>query len=1014
VTMKRARLSGGQSREADRISELPDEIIHEILERLQCPEEAAKSSLLSRRWVHIWRSYPIIEFHGPEDYSYSAKLQLFVAAAAKKLSSDDEHNRIKAVRISSRCSAFNRDLVDLIVNREPEEIVVEGYYRSQFTPLLATNLINNPKLRILDLCDCKFWEYQDTNHLDMRMINLRVLRLERFSIDDKLLNRLIAGSPLLEELKLSHPEYPISRLHICNNPNLKILDLGKCIVWELIQIAGTTKSLETMSLTSSDLDISPSALSSLKSLKMDKAYKLMKKGINNLIAYSSSLQSLCLSHIKKVKEVKIRSDSLLQLKLDDLNPDMRLHIDAPRLVDVYYTGNIMSLPTVTRPVNLQQAQLCTFTLHLRTRQINHFIELKDFLVKLRRQFRSVRICLDPCVSFLGDVVDYDHASLIPMIEQVEFKFDLSKVDDKHSLMNALFWSFHPEYLCLMRYNEPSLEYMAESFINRRNNDSCCKSGYKCWRHQLKDVKIVIRKEDEAVTMKRARLSGGRSREADRISELPDEIIHEILERLQSPMEAAKSILLSRRWIHIWRSYPILEFHGPKDYSYSEKLMLFVTAAAKKLSSSEHNRIKAVRISSGYSDFIRDVLDLIVNREPEEIVVKGHWNLLYQLFPTQLINNPRLRILDLLSCKFWEYQDTNDLDMRMINLRVLHLEYFSIDELLLNRLIAASPLLEELKLRYPLETIRKLHICNNPNLKILQLEHCGVEEIIQIAGTTKSLEVMSLNCSDLDISPSALSNLKSLKIHYACQLTGEFISNLIANSPSLQSLCLSYIGEIEELKIRSDTLQKLKLDVVHVNLGIHIDAPRLVHVHHHGSLHWLPAITRPANLRKAQLCNSITLSLYSFNELIEMNDFIKLKDFLVKLRQQFRSVQLRFNFWSSSFPFYRDVVACDHGSLIPMIEHVDTSSMDGKDGFIDALFWSCHPKYLCEESYQGCSSLKYVANSFINRGNSDNCCKSGYECWRHQLKDVKIVIRKEDEVLDSNFTSVKELPATGKK
>ncbi|CAN1754161.1 F-box/FBD/LRR-repeat protein At1g51370 [Linum perenne] len=408
-------------------------------------------------------------------------------------------------------------------------------------------------------------------------------------------------------------------------------------------------------------------------------------------------------------------------------------------------------------------------------------------------------------------------------------------------------------------------------------------------------------------MKRARLSGGQSREADRISELPDEIIHEILERLQCPEEVAKSTLLSRRWVHIWRSYPIIEFHGPEDYSYSAKLQLFVAAAAK------HNRIKAVRISSKCSAFNRDLLDLIVNREPEEIVVEGYYRSQFTpLLATNLINNPKLRILDLCDCKFWEYQDTNHLDMRMINLRVLRLERFSIDDKLLNRLIAGSPLLEELKLSHPEYPISRLHICNNPNLKILDLGKCIVWELIQIGGTTKSLEtmsltsksleVMSLNCSDLDISPSALSNLKSLKIHYACQLTGEFISNLIANSPSLQSLCLSYIGEIEELKIRSDTLQKLKLDVVHVNLGIHIDAPRLVHVHHHGSLHWLPAITRPANLRKAQLCNSITLSLYSFNELIEMNDFIKLKDFLVKLRQQFRSVQLRFNFWSSFFHF----------------------------------------------------------------------------------------------------------------
>ncbi|CAN1754167.1 F-box/FBD/LRR-repeat protein At5g53840 [Linum perenne] len=99
-------------------------------------------------------------------------------------------------------------------------------------------------------------------------------------------------------------------------------------------------------------------------------------------------------------------------------------------------------------------------------------------------------------------------------------------------------------------------------------------------------------------MKEAYHGGGgrRSSEDDRISELPDEILHEILKRLQSPMEAAKSSLLSRRYIHIWRSYPILEFHCPEDY-YSRKLRLFVAAAAKRLSSSGHNRIIALRISS---------------------------------------------------------------------------------------------------------------------------------------------------------------------------------------------------------------------------------------------------------------------------------------------------------------------------------------------------------------------------------------------------------------------------------
>ncbi|CAN1754300.1 FBD-associated F-box protein At5g27750 [Linum perenne] len=98
-------------------------------------------------------------------------------------------------------------------------------------------------------------------------------------------------------------------------------------------------------------------------------------------------------------------------------------------------------------------------------------------------------------------------------------------------------------------------------------------------------------------MKRAYLAGGRSKEADRISELPDNIIHEILERLKY---SQITLALSRRWMQIWLSYPILEFHcDDESFDYSAKLKLFLAAAARKLSSSQHSRIKALRISSKY-------------------------------------------------------------------------------------------------------------------------------------------------------------------------------------------------------------------------------------------------------------------------------------------------------------------------------------------------------------------------------------------------------------------------------
>ncbi|CAL1353619.1 unnamed protein product [Linum trigynum] len=62
---KRRRLETipiGGEKEVDRISKLPDEIIHRILARVESQKEAAKASVLSQRWSKLWQSYPILDF----------------------------------------------------------------------------------------------------------------------------------------------------------------------------------------------------------------------------------------------------------------------------------------------------------------------------------------------------------------------------------------------------------------------------------------------------------------------------------------------------------------------------------------------------------------------------------------------------------------------------------------------------------------------------------------------------------------------------------------------------------------------------------------------------------------------------------------------------------------------------------------------------------------------------------------------------------------------------------------
>ncbi|CAN1173757.1 hypothetical protein LINPERPRIM_LOCUS9465 [Linum perenne] len=383
----------------------------------------------------------------------------------------------------------------------------------------------------------------------MMMGNLRVLCLDILSIDEQLVNAIIAGAPLLEELSLKSLYSEIKRLHICNNPNLKILDLGNCHVEEFIKIS-ETKSLEVLSiydsLISSDHDITPFLFSSLKSLEItayrsqkNRAYKLTDEVINNLIKNSPSLESLRLYYCRKV-ELEIRSQTLQRLTLNCAHtqvPQMRLHIDAPRLAEVHYysgykhySGDKHPLPAIIRSANLQEAQLCKFTVDLSYNSgipMDRFIQLRDCLAKLKQQFPFVQLVFGyfyPDYEAIFDLEQVEDGSPVPMIERVEFQLDdLLRFHAKYVLMDALFWSCHPEYLCV-KHGKESHWYMAKFFIDNRNSYKCCKSGCKCWRHQLKDVKIVKKEEDRG-----------------------DEQLSEISNYLDMPCTKEKQVLFKLIW-----------------------------------------------------------------------------------------------------------------------------------------------------------------------------------------------------------------------------------------------------------------------------------------------------------------------------------------------------------------------------------------------------------------------------------------------------------------------------------
>ncbi|XP_040244093.1 F-box/LRR-repeat protein At2g42720-like [Aegilops tauschii subsp. strangulata] len=61
---------------------------------------------------------------------------------------------------------------------------------------------------------------------------------------------------------------------------------------------------------------------------------------------------------------------------------------------------------------------------------------------------------------------------------------------------------------------------------------------------------------------------------DRISALPDDVLHQVLHFLPS-QEVVRTCMLARRWLGVWRFMPALRFNGAKGWGSADKFAQFV-------------------------------------------------------------------------------------------------------------------------------------------------------------------------------------------------------------------------------------------------------------------------------------------------------------------------------------------------------------------------------------------------------------------------------------------------------
>ncbi|PHT84194.1 hypothetical protein T459_12637 [Capsicum annuum] len=226
--------------ELDGISELPDEIVVHILSFLSF-KEAAATSVLSKRWLHLWTYFPRLDFDGTK---LVEKIELY-PKLYKEMNEkfvrwiNNTLPMCKAQRLDRFCILF---AIDKFVPHDIDKWLEFAFARK--VQRLELDLRVGLDELYSDVDDCYAFPGQlllrnvCQPHLDNlpplwhNFKNVKVLLLKAVNVSDKVLEFFLHNCPFLEEMVV-HGSDALVNLQVVG-PSLKLKLL------EVVDIAGST------------------------------------------------------------------------------------------------------------------------------------------------------------------------------------------------------------------------------------------------------------------------------------------------------------------------------------------------------------------------------------------------------------------------------------------------------------------------------------------------------------------------------------------------------------------------------------------------------------------------------------------------------------------------------------------------------------------------------------------------------------------------------------------------------
>ncbi|GMI91789.1 hypothetical protein HRI_002848200 [Hibiscus trionum] len=494
----------------DYISQLPEEIIHKIIGLLRCNKDAARTSILSKKWRDIWASFSTLVFDQRKflgrlrGLRSSSEVQtqiqeneeMFEDYVDKTLQRRVEQNNGSVQKFVLHVTYCNSQLtttidqwIDLALRNNIKELdlhVPQHMHKCYTLPqcVFAARTITALRVHGCKLGPC----------IDLKLSNLRKVCLAKLSVNEQMIEKLVHACALLEDFRLVYTTR-LKVLKVSNLPKLKRVDLHACA--ELNEVNLQAPNLETFWYVARSKSrcckIDLSTCNTLKSLTLEDA-TLKDKSFQDHLSCFPILEKLVLSKCNALKKIAISNYQLKKLVLRECKQLMEADIDTPNLLSFEYKGEKLMPFTSLNPSSLEEAKLCfepswqgESRFHNEDNHAPWFASLQEFLEKFDYS-RGLKLV----VRCDKNIVIYKKPKEILLPCVYDLKLDVVKSSvTLEDLLDDILQTSRPVTLSSFSTSKSSLPELVHKKLMAREKDSgCCTynaTGNKCWRHFLDNV-----------------------------------------------------------------------------------------------------------------------------------------------------------------------------------------------------------------------------------------------------------------------------------------------------------------------------------------------------------------------------------------------------------------------------------------------------------------------------------------------------------------------------------------------